>query len=482
MVHLGNTIFDNTGFRRACVPAIATTLLGLAACGGGASGPATTGDMPVTSEADAALHMNELRAMGYRGGGVRVGVISTGVVNLASYQAAGVLPMSLYVSQNTAGTLDEGSWMLELVHQHAPDATLGFCDGIDLDFVGCIKDLANNFHADVIVDDILFAGQFYPDGTETVVGQLEAANDRLVFIHLSGNEQQGGYWQGLFAETQTQLDGAPATALDFGVASGGSSDVFNAVTVPAAAHLILILNWNDPPRGAANHALTAYLLDSNSQTLTQATGQSEPTLRLDYTNRTGVAQVVRLAVALQGGGPATGLAVQVTEGRPTCNIECQPLAHATAGLAGGTVGDFTDALVVGATMALAPRQLEPWTNHGPFRIDFMASPNPAASDGYDYTRLATPHIYAKPDLVAPDCVTVPFSDGRLISNGAFCGTSAAVPAIAGAAALLESAGFNRARVLKAMRTTAVPLGAAGWDPGYGFGLADAAAALKSGGI
>jgi hypothetical protein len=27
----------------------------------------------------------------------------------------------------------------------------------------------------------------------------------------------------------------------------------------------------------------------------------------------------------------------------------------------------------------------------------------------------------------------------------------------------------------------VPLGAAAWDPGYGFGLADAAAALHSGG-
>ena len=60
---------------------------------------------------------------------MRVGVISTGVVNLATYQTAGVLPAGIYISRNTAGTLDEGSWMLELVHQHAPDAVLGFCDG-----------------------------------------------------------------------------------------------------------------------------------------------------------------------------------------------------------------------------------------------------------------------------------------------------------------------------------------------------------------
>ena len=80
-----------------------------------------------------------------------------------------------------------------------------------------------------------------------------------------------------------------------------------------------------------------------------------------------------------------------------------------------------------------------------------------------------------------DATTVRIRDGKTLTNTQFCGTSAAVPGIAGAAALLESAGFNRGQVLKALRGTAVPLGAAAWDPAYGFGLADAAAAFKSGG-
>ncbi len=200
----------------------------------------------MTSEADAVLHLDQLRAAGLRGGGVRVGVISTGVVNLATYQTAGVLPPSIYISQNTPGKLDEGSWMLELVHQYAPDAALGFCDGIDLDFNGCIKDLGTNFHADIIVDDILFAGQFYPDATADTVAQLEAASDRLVFVHLAGNEQQGGYWQGPFIATPADIAGAPATLLDFGIASGGGSDAFNAITVPAAARLRLISELERP--------------------------------------------------------------------------------------------------------------------------------------------------------------------------------------------------------------------------------------------
>src|ERR1700753_873539 len=174
----------------------------LSACGGGSGGgsPAAPGAPAsqaapvtgVTSEADTILHLDQLRSSGFRGGGVRVGVISTGVVNLAAYQTAGLLPAGIYVSQNTAGSLDEGSWMLELVHQHAPDAALGFCDGVDLDFNGRVPDLGNNCHGDRIVADILSSGQFYPDVTAATIAQLETANDRMVFIHLSGNEQNGG--------------------------------------------------------------------------------------------------------------------------------------------------------------------------------------------------------------------------------------------------------------------------------------------------
>jgi hypothetical protein len=466
---------------------IAAAAMALSACGGGsggASGAPAAAAAPngpvITSEADAILHLDQLRAAGFRGGGVRVGVISTGVVNLASYQAAGVLPAGIYISQKIAGNLDEGSWMLELVHQHAPDAVLGFCDGVDLDFNGCIQDLGNNFQADIIVDDILFSGQFYPDVTAATIAQLETANDRMVFIHLSGNEQNGGYWQGAFVSTAGIIAGSRMMLLDFGVASGGASDAFNAITISATNRLRLILNWNDPPHDPANHLLTAYLLDGNAQVLTQVSSQSDPTLVLEYTNATGTAQAVRLAVSLDSGS-AEGLEVQVTEGSATCNIECQPLAYASSGLAGGSIGDLADALVVGATFALSPRMLEAWSNHGPFRIDFQAAADAAAPDGFDYTRLAAPLQIAKPDLVAPDCVTTPFSNGKTLTNNQFCGTSAAVPSIAGAAALLESAGFNRAQVLKALRSTAVPLGAATWDPGYGFGLADAAAALRSGG-
>ncbi len=460
------------------------TALAASACGGGAGGGAPSSMGPpaahVTSEADAILHMDRLRAMGFRGGGIRVGVISTGVVNLAAYQAAGLLPAGIYVSKNTMGSLDEGSWILELVHQHAPDATLGFCDGDDLDFHGCISDLANGFHADIVVDDLLYSGQFYPDATADLVTNLESTNDRFLFVHLSGNEQSGGYWQGAFVPVAADIAGSAKTALDFGAASGTASDPYEAAEAPAGKRLVLILNWNDPPHTAGNHALSAYLLDANSQVLAQAGGQADPTLELDYTNSSNNAQTLRLMVSLDAGA-AAGLQVQVMEGSRTCNIECQAMTYSTSGSAGGTIGDFDDALVVGATFSGAPHVVEAWSNHGPFRIDFSSQADAAAPDGYDYTRLAAPLLVAKPDLVAPDCVTTPFFQNSMMVNQQFCGTSAAVPAVAGAAALLESAGFNRTQVLKSLRGTAVSLNGTVWDLASGHGLVDAAAAYASGG-
>ncbi len=451
----------------------------LAACGGSTPSGGIT-PSPITSEADSILHLDQLRSMGFRGNGVRVGVISTGVVHLAAYQAAGLLPTTVYVSQNTAGSLDEGSWLLELVHQHAPDAVLGFCDGDDLDFDGCISDLANNFHADIVVDDLLYSGQFYPDPTADLVMNLESANDRFVFVHLSGNEQNGGYWQGAFVPVAADVGGTAESVLDFGAASGAASNPYNAVTIPAGQRLVLILNWNDPPHGASNRAMSAYLLDANSQVLAQVSGQTNPTLEIGYTNSSASAQTVNLMVSLDAGA-TDGLRVQVMEGSRTCNIECQAMTYSTSGSAGGTIGDFDDALVVGATFSGTPQVVEAWSNHGPFRIDFSSVPDAASPDGYDYTRLATPLLVMKPDLVAPDCVTTPFFQNGAITNQQFCGTSAAVPSIAGAAALLESAGFNRAQVLKSLRGTAVPLSGSPWDPASGHGLADAAAAYASGG-
>ena len=63
---------------------------------------------------------------GSNGTGVKVGVISDGVDSLASVEASGDLPTSTQVLPGQAGSGDEGTAMLEIVHDLAPGADLVF--------------------------------------------------------------------------------------------------------------------------------------------------------------------------------------------------------------------------------------------------------------------------------------------------------------------------------------------------------------------
>lgn len=78
---------------------------------------------PINSEG-VALHNADLaQAQGINGTGVTVGVISNGVANLAAAQARNELPAVNVIS---AGSGDEGTAMLEIVHDMAPGAALAF--------------------------------------------------------------------------------------------------------------------------------------------------------------------------------------------------------------------------------------------------------------------------------------------------------------------------------------------------------------------
>ena len=112
----------------------------------------------VNTEGDAILNADALRALGFDGGGVKVGVISDGVDNRASAQATGDLPANITIVTH-AGSGDEGTALLEIVHDLAPGADLGFCGlSTSLQMIQCVNDLAGVFGADVIVDDVGFPG------------------------------------------------------------------------------------------------------------------------------------------------------------------------------------------------------------------------------------------------------------------------------------------------------------------------------------
>ena len=76
-----------------------------------------------TTEGDSILRADELRALGFDGSGVKVGVISDGIDNIAAAQGTNDLPASV-TTQTFAGSGDEGTAMLEIVHAIAHEYTL----------------------------------------------------------------------------------------------------------------------------------------------------------------------------------------------------------------------------------------------------------------------------------------------------------------------------------------------------------------------
>src|SRR5262249_5185216 len=110
----------------------------------------------ITTEGDAASRADVLRAaQGVDGGGVTVGVISDGMDSLADAQATRDLPDVTVPNDNRCqrGAGDEGTALLEIVHDIAPGAKLLFSGpSTSLDMVDAVQCLVDA-GADVIVDD-----------------------------------------------------------------------------------------------------------------------------------------------------------------------------------------------------------------------------------------------------------------------------------------------------------------------------------------
>ena len=109
---------------------------------------------PINSEGVKLHKANQTHNRGVNGAGVTVGVVSNGVSNLAAARARNELPA---VTVLAAGTGDEGTAMLEIVHDMAPGAALIFhaSGGSVVNHVKALLKLRDN-GANVIAEDISF--------------------------------------------------------------------------------------------------------------------------------------------------------------------------------------------------------------------------------------------------------------------------------------------------------------------------------------
>src|SRR5262249_8169711 len=339
----------------------------------------------ITTEGDVASRADELRATrGVDGTGVVVGVISDGIDSLAEAQATNHLPGGVVPNDARCqrGAGDEGTALLEIVHDVAPGAKLLFSGpstSLDMvDAVQCLTDAG----ADVIVDDLGFFGEpYFEDGP--VADAVSAAVTAGVSYHSSaGNEAQEHVEEDFFP--------APGSNGQIHDWAAGANDRFNGVIVPARGTLTCILQWNDP-FGAAADDYDLALFDANLNLVTQSVdpqvGAQDPIEIVQVVNQTNTNQLANLLVNRFAGAPRR------------LELFCLGASAIEHGSAAGSIfghAALPSVVAVGAVDVHDPGldTVEPFSSHGPARIDFP-----------------TPEVRAKPDLVAFDGVAISNAGG-----------------------------------------------------------------------
>jgi hypothetical protein len=396
---------------------------------------------------DAVIRTDLLRAQGLSGSGVRVGVVSDGVGGLQASQASGDLGVVHVVSNEQGG--NEGTAMLEIVHDIAPGAELYFHDHGDsaLAFNQAVDDLVAS-GCTVIVDDVAWPREpFFEDGVIATHLEKVLATHQLVYASATGNYARQ-HFQGAFVDDGQGFQ-------DF---SGvGSDRPFLYADVPYGQELRTVLQWNEP-FGSAGDDFDLFLCDAGTGDVLRAstvrqTGNGNPIESITWTN-TGGSREVAIVVLHTGG----------TGGERTLEVYAYPSIGAEVSAENTVAADsiyghqaVSDLIAVGAVSASNPAAIEPFSSNGPVTHFFPS-----------YT------VISKPDVCAPDRVAVSGAGGF---KTIFVGTSASSPHIAGLCALVWSArpDLPATTIRSVLFSSAVDLGAAGRDEVYGWGRADGAA-------
>ena len=437
----------------------------------------------VTSQGDRAHAADTARQQnGISGVGTKLCALSDGVSSLAASVASGELP-PVDVLPGQEGSGDEGTAMLEIMHDVAPGAALGFATAFngDASFADNIRALRSQEHCDVIVDDVFYFNEAaFQDGP--IAQSVNAVTaDGALYFSSAGNEGNvgdgtAGHWEGNYVDSGQPIAKFAGGANNFAAATGGTQ-ILEPLSAGSAG-VPVTLWWNDP-LGAAADDYDLYLLDASGNVVSFSqnlqTGTQDPTERVNTT-----AGGQRLAV-VKFKGANKYLALSALRGRFTDTADGSLKAYVTPGETSGHSA-AKDAFSVAAAPAADafPRALEPgdppnpagpfpgtfnsgtkierFSSDGPRKIFFNADGTPVAGGSV---------IRQKPDITAADGVST-----SVAGFSPFYGTSAAAPHAAAIAGLVLSGnpGMAPADVRQALTATAVDIGAPGVDNRTGAGV------------
>ncbi|GHG23938.1 MULTISPECIES: S8 family peptidase [Amycolatopsis] len=452
------------------------------------------------SEGDKAHGADTARATyGVSGSGVKVCVLSDGVDSLAKSQAAGELP-AVDVLSGQKGSGDEGTAMLEIIHDLAPDATLGFATAFtsEASFAANIRALRSTGNCQIIVDDVSYFDEspFQDTQVAQAVNDVTAAG-ALYFSSAgnSGNATDGtsGYYEGDFRASSSKISGVTGTPHDFDPSS--TIQNFDALSAGSLGRPVTLF-WSDPWGRSANDYDLFILNSSGSVVASSENAQSGSQNPYEIASVPTSGSGYKVAVVKYSGADRF-IALNVIRGRFVASGSLK--AFSTNGVTNGhsaAVNAFSVAAAPAAGAFTRPLETgDPANPAGPYPGLYTASSKweRFSSDGkrrlfYNADGSAiTPGnvsstggtVRTKPDITAADGVATSVTGFQ-----PFFGTSAAAPHAAAIAALLLSGKptATPAQIRSALVSSAIDLGTPGFDTVTGTGVIMAGPALAALGV
>ena len=400
-----------------------------------------------TSEGDVAHRAKSARTTHrVTGAGIGIGVISDGVRTLADRQASGDLPARVTVLPGQAGRGDEGTALLEIVHDLAPGAELYFATGI-----GSQAQMAANIEvlckagANVIVDDIGYTSEAAFQDDIVAKGVNAAVAGGCYFFSAGGNDGNltdgtTGVWEGDYAAgTALIVDGETlGVRHDFGGGVEGNEVSGRGVSA-------IVLQWADP-LGASASDYDLFLVNEDGDVIASSTdiqdGTQDPieSILSRFLSFSGLSVVV-----VKASGSDRYLRVHAFGGRLGIQTAGNLYGHAAAENAVSVAMVDVRSAAGSGNVFNGTESVRTDNSDGPRRIFFQPDGTAITTGNFSSTG---GKLLQKPDLTAATCVST-----ATPGFSTFCGTSAAAPHAAAIAALmLEAAGGPDLVTLAQLRT------------------------------
>jgi hypothetical protein len=345
------------------------------------------------SEGTVPLGTTAWHRAGHRGTGMKVAVVDSGfdgyVTKLGTELPGDLTARSFRTDGDLTPGTQHGTAVAEIIHDVVPDADLYLVNlATDFDLPPLVDYLIAQ---DVDVVNMSLGWTVGPfDGTSPVSQEVQRAVDAgIIWVNAAGNEAQN-HWKGVYA------DGDGDRWMEF-----AGLDETNSFTVAAGSWLYIDMTWD----GTAD--LDIALRDGSGSIVQWASSAQYPGSRpiesLVYFNDSFSSKQMSYSIYGYSGNAGR---VDVFTASSTYGFEYN--------VRGGSInapGDLTNVVTVGAADWFAPNSVASYSSRGP------------TVDGR-----------IKPDILGPTSVTT-----ASYGTGAFAGTSAAAPHVAGMAALYAAA-------------------------------------------